>query len=87
MKDYKTYLTIYGTLKGKRKPTSIEIDLTDLDVQNQSCPVMIHVKATQALFKVITKRVSRQYGYREEGNMVFRDLFPVNEYVFDHLWS
>ena len=83
-KQYKTYLHIYGTLKGKRKPSHIEIDLTGLEILSPKCPIKLHIKEVQANFKTITKQVTRQYGYRESGDMVFRDLFPVNEHVWEN---
>lgn len=82
MKQYKSYMTIYGILKGKRKASHIEIDLTGLDLLNHQCPIYEHIKQERKKFKSITKEIVRQYGYRESNEMIFRDLYPTNEYIF-----
>ena len=84
MKQYKTYIHIYGTLKGKRKESMLEIDMTGVDILSASCPVKKFIKEEKARFKNIRVMYSRQYGYRESDEMIFRDLFPTNEYLFDN---
>ena len=82
-KTYKEYLQIIGVLRGKRKESTLEVDLTGIDYNNPKCPVLEHIKDTKRNFRAISNQTVRKYGYRESGEFIFRDLFPVFSYEFN----
>lgn len=84
-KQFRSYLTISGILKGKRKLTSLEVPLEGLDLLNPSCPIRNEVKASRELFKAITSEVVNQYGYIKVGSFIIRDDIPTQSYLFEQL--